>query len=258
MKTLSLASLVILLCTTQLYAKTLVVSDVDDTIKVTNVLNKADAVYNGLFSTRAFTGMSEVYNGLNNADTTIFYVSGSPEMIRSKVSKMLIVNKFPQKDNLILKSGRQDTFAYKFSNISKLINEQNPDEVILLGDDTEKDPEIFDAISKTFPSQIKSIHIRLIQNRKLPVNEKMNGFFSAAEVAGREFLNGKISEETVNQAAKVIATEKDERKLFIEDRYCPSEGRLEIEELKHKTTIQSIVTSLESVQEKTISVCMEK
>lgn len=257
MKNLLVLSTLFLLGLNSVSAKTLVVSDVDDTIKVTNVLNKISTVYNALFSTKAFVGMSTVYNGLNNPETKIVYVSGSPELVRGKINKLLTVNNFPQKENLILKPSKQDTFDYKFSVISKLINKENPDDVILLGDDTEKDPEIFDALSKTYPEKIKSMHIHLIRNRQLPNNDKMNGFFTSIEIAGRELLNGKITSDVMSNTAKLIVAEKSTSKIYINYRYCPKEGRNEVEELKQKVSNQSLIDSLESVQAKTKLVCTD-
>ena len=94
---------IMVLLSTQLVAKTLVISDVDDTIKMTAVLSgKTMMTFNGLVRKKAFAGMSELYQELNNQDSTIFYVSGSPKIIKSRVNEFLDENNFPQKNNLIL------------------------------------------------------------------------------------------------------------------------------------------------------------
>ena len=136
--------------TTQLAAaRTLIVSDVDDTIKMTGILNGNTTIaWNGLIRTKGFSGMSELYKELEIDDTVIFYVSGSPKIIKSRVSEFLEENEFPQQPNLMLKDWiTEDTVHYKTESIKTLIGRYNPDKVILIGDDTEHDPEIYDGVA---------------------------------------------------------------------------------------------------------------
>ncbi|MFA6237718.1 MAG: phosphatase domain-containing protein [Bacteriovorax sp.] len=248
--------LTLLLSLNSSYAKTLIVSDVDDTVKVTDVLNKRNMVYNALFSKAEFSGMSELYREMNLPETTLYYVSGSPKFLEEKVGEFLEFNKFPQKANLILKQGlKTHTYDYKVETITNLINKTNPDKVILIGDDTEFDPEVYETISKKFPSKVESIYIRAIQDRELPKLSNIRNFFSAAEVAGLEVLKGNLKVSSlVKVAASFIKREKGS-KIVIKERYCPSLGRTQIEELKQSLNEQSSIDSLEKTQQKIVDTC---
>lgn len=239
-----------------LYAKTLIVSDVDDTVKVTDVLNKANAVYNALFSKAEFSGMSALYRELNSSESLFYYVSGSPTFLENKITTFLEFNKFPQKENLVLKKGMNtSTYDYKLAAITKIINIENPDKVILIGDDTEYDPEVYETVSKNFPGKVESIYIRAIRDRELPKLEIMKNFFSAAEIAGFEILKGGLGSISLMKVATSFIRKDNESRIFITDRYCPADGRVQIEELKQSVRRQIDIATLELVQQKIISEC---
>lgn len=235
-------------------AKTLIVSDVDDTIKVTNVLNKKTIVYTGLISKKAFSGMSELYQSLNNSDTEIYYVSGSPKIIKVRVNEFLEENGFPQKNNLILKKGHVETYDYKVKAIRKLIKDLNPDKIILIGDDTEVDPEVYDTITKENPAKVESIYIRAIRNRELPSNAVMKNFFSAVEIAGFELLKGTLAVPDLSKVTKGFVDQTNCSEIVIKKRYCPKEGRAAIDELINLTD-EAATSDLVAAQEKIIKTC---
>jgi phosphatidate phosphatase APP1 len=246
-------SLSVLLFSKLGFAKTLVVSDIDDTIKVTDVLNKANAVKNGLFSKKAFSGMNELFNEFNNSDTIITYVSGSPTVIKEIVDNFLEDNHFPQKENLTLKKGKVSTYDYKLAVIRDQIAKMNPDKIILLGDDTEFDPEVYNTISKE--NKIESIYIRAVQNRKLPNNAKIINFISPVEIAANELLKGNLSGASLTKITNAFVKQAENSQIAIKNRYCPIEGRSQLEELKQKVSEQSAIDSLVLAQEKIIKAC---
>ena len=248
-------SLTFLLSLNITYAKTLVVSDVDDTIKVTNVLNTRMKIINGLFTKKSFSGMSELYQQLNSPDTTIYYVSGSPNIIRTRINSFLKFNNFPQSEKLILKQGSVATYDYKLKAIRDLIAQYNPNKIILVGDDTEFDPEVYHTLSAENVGKIEGIYIRSIKNRALPANDLIKSFFTPVEVAGFELLKDNFSVEGLNLVASSFIKQDHSSKLVIKGRYCPADGRDQVEELKHQVRDQSSIDSLERTQQKIIATC---
>lgn len=233
-------------------ARTLIVSDVDDTIKVTDVLSKPKMIINGLFSIKAFSGMSQLYQEFNKKDTLFYYVSGGPTIIGGLVKNFLMKNHFPQGQNLILKKGKISTYDHKLAAIRELIHKYNPDKIILIGDDSEMDPEVYDTLSKE--RVIESIYIRAIQNRILPTNDLIKNFFSSAEIAGHELMKANLNVESLIKVSDSFIQDNSS-KIFIKKRYCPTEGRAEIEELKHSISNQAAIDSLDLDQKKIIEIC---
>lgn len=234
-------------------AKTLIVSDVDDTIKVTDILGKkSQIVIHGLLSKNAFAGMSELYQQMATDDTEIYYVSGSPKVIRSRVNEFLEENGFPQRKNLILKNKMsEDTFKYKTDVIKGLIKKINPDKLILIGDDTELDPEIFNGIATEYPGLVESIYIHTVQNREFQGTR----FFSAVEIAGTEIEKGNLKAESLSAVVDGFINQANGSAISINKRYCPQTGTTLIEELKQKTSKEVHVSLLEQTQSKIISSC---
>ena len=249
-------SLLVLFSAQSLHAKTLIVSDVDDTIKMTGVLdNKLKVSFNGIFRTKAFSGMSELYNELSSEDITFHYVSGSPKFIRSRVENFLDENNFPAGELTLKDKIKDDTFEYKTNTIQNLINEQKPDKVILIGDDTEVDPEIYDGLSQANPGLVEAIYIHSVKNRKLPDNASMKGYFSSVEIAAAEIVKGNLKIASLKKIVHSFVNQSYRSGIALKNHYCPREGREEIQELKEKITDELGLALLDKAQEKIISSC---
>lgn len=257
MKSLFL-SFFVLLSVHAVSASTLIITDVDDTVKVTDVLNKKNAVYNALFSKAAFSGMSQLYRELDVGGNVFYYISGSPTYIEEKVSNFLDYNNFPQKNNLILKNGmKTPTYDYKVAAISKVIRASTADKIILIGDDTEFDPEVYQAVDQNFPGRVESIYIRAVQNRKLPDLLIMKNFFSAVEIAGNEVLADHLNSDSLLRITHSFVLKDNGSKISIKNRYCPVKGRKEIEELKQRLTELQDIEAMELAQRSIIYNCKE-
>lgn len=241
------------------YGRTLIVSDIDDTIKMSGILNsKVEITYHGLFTKKAFAGMSELYQELSNEETSINYVSGSPQLIRSRVESFLDHNDFPQAHNLILRRSLfDDTVVYKTIKIRELIKKHNPDKIIMIGDDTEHDPEIFQTIYEENADKVESIYIRAIQNRQMPNVPVIRNFFSAVELAGLEFINGRIDKKSFYAVVNGFLEQTKNTGIYLKKHYCPKEGREQLEEIKHEVNNQRMIDLLEQTQKKIIQVCQE-
>ena len=246
-----------LLLTHQAFSKTLIISDIDDTIKVTNVLSKTDSVINGIFSKKAFSGMSELYQVLNKDNNIIYYVSGAPAILKEVVGGFLEFNNFPQSNKLILKNDSLSTYEYKVMNIRNLILKLKPDNIILIGDDTQFDPEVYQTIFEENPTVVKSIYIRAIKNRKIPNNDLMKNFFSSVEITGFEMLNGTLTSENLAKVSMAFIKQALNSQVFIPGRYCPANGRMEIDELKQKVREQTSIDFLELTQQTIIATCQK-
>lgn len=236
-----------------LQAKTLIVSDLDDTIKVSDVLgSKAKNFYNALVKKTAFAGMSELYQELSNNETTIYYVSGSPKLIRSRVDNFLKDNKFPQRENLILKSKMSDdTFEYKTAAIRELIKKINPDKIIMIGDDGEYDPQVYNGIAQENPGVESAIYIRAISNRA----GVEKSFVAAVEIAGFEYLEGRLAGKSLVNVTRGFVTQSNHSAISIKDRYCPAEGSAGLEELIAKAPDQVTLGLFNMAQDKVKASC---
>ena len=143
------------------------VSDIDDTLKISHVLDPIDAMVRGLSSKEAFNGMSEALNALP-AGTRFIYLSGRNHLLSQNTLNFLNENHFPSGDLITHRSSDPDSLQeYKASKIREILASQS-DELILMGDDTQSDPEAFDEVIRQAPLRIKGAYIHQITGRPLP------------------------------------------------------------------------------------------
>ena len=150
-----------------------VISDIDDTIKVSGVLNKDELIERTFGKPfEDVEGMAKLYKQLEkNNDATFHYVSSSPWQLLPELQLFLSEKHFPL-GSFHLKSFRlkdrsalalfDDPIAYKTAIIESLLKSSPNRKFYLFGDSGEKDPEIYADIAKRFPEQISGIFIRLV------------------------------------------------------------------------------------------------
>ena len=161
-----------------------VISDIDDTIKVTEIPAGPEIVIRNTFlrNYKAAPEMAQKYGAWS--DASFHYVSGGPWQMYGPLSGFLIDGKdgFPEgsfhmksvQKNLFSKSSWKDltdlitnseqTFDHKVAQISLIMMRFPRRRFILVGDSGEKDPEVYRAIQAKFPEQVQEIWIRDIVN----------------------------------------------------------------------------------------------
>lgn len=154
-----------------------VVSDIDDTIKISNVLDKEALLANTfLRDFQAVPGMAEHYRRWEAAGAAFHYITGSPWQLYPSLSKFLDTSGFPRGSfdmrNFRLKdSSFLDFIAsaeeFKVETISTLLQRFPERRFILIGDSGEKDPEVYGAITRRFPNQVAAIYIRNISGETM-------------------------------------------------------------------------------------------
>jgi hypothetical protein len=157
-------------------AKTIVISDIDDTIKLSHILDKTDAFKNVFRTENVFLGMNTAYQLLKAQDESIefFYVSNGPKIGVGELHKEFLEGHvFPDKQNAYFRSigypdpqNPEETIwgldpEHKVKTISAIIESRKPDLVILVGDNGEQDPFTYDTIVKKFPNTkiLSQIHM---------------------------------------------------------------------------------------------------
>ncbi len=160
------------------------ISDIDDTFLVSysRVLRRKLYV---LFTKNAhtrkpFEGVANHYRLLaqswqkNNSYNPFFYVSGSEWNLYNLLEEFSLVNEFPK--GIFLLSSLKRIFQFwnfgrtnlmtKFARIVRVIEYFPKLKFVLLGDDSQKDPEIYLSVVTHFPENIFAVYIRCVGNVK--------------------------------------------------------------------------------------------
>jgi hypothetical protein len=179
-----------------------VISDIDDTVKVTNVPAGKKTVLRNVFlkEFQPAAGMKERYEKLvadagPGADICFHYVSGSPWQIFGLLHEFLIEEQqFPagtfHMKNLrknLFEAGALDsirafvlggdlaTLDQKIRQITTLMMHLPRRQFILVGDSGERDPEVYRALQRLFPTQVQRIIIRDVLGERLHGMERIFG-----------------------------------------------------------------------------------
>jgi hypothetical protein len=211
-----------------------VVSDIDDTIKITQVPAGKRTVLRNTFlkKFKAAEGMRERYlnfvSASDAADTSFHYVSGSPWQLYHPLTRFLFdQEQFPAgtvhmknlRKNLFDRGAIRDIMAFalggdlatleqKVRQITNLMIHLPRRRFILVGDSGEKDPEVYRAIQALFPTQVLQIYIRDVLGERLTGMERITGSDVAVALD-----TGKLQSEMESLIAKARADAADSPSL---------------------------------------------
>ena len=149
-----------------------VISDVDDTVVVSDVTHKAKLIYNTFFKNykeRKIVKEVEqkiktiLKNNKLQEETAMFFISGSPHQLNNNIKNFLDYHNF-QKHAVLTKiihgEGKDSlhaSIAYKYDKIVRLLKMYPRIKWVLFGDSGEKDAEIYLKVLKNYPQRIKEI-----------------------------------------------------------------------------------------------------
>lgn len=190
MKAFSL--LVISFFTIQIQAKTVVISDIDDTLKVTHVLSKLGSGFSFFDQYSHFSGMNTLFNSLqqNDPTTNFYYVSLAPQALMENVHLGFLRNlNFPV-TKLFTNPGIKQDPNLKQIAIRQILNSQQPDQVLFFGDNGQFDTEVYEQMKNEYPKIQFITYIREAYSKKAhltrstyPTKPGQIGFVTSAELA---------------------------------------------------------------------------
>lgn len=137
------------------------VSDIDDTIRVSQVLDRAQYVANAPLTENVFRGMPELFQILqaNYPRMPVIYLTNAEaNSMTASHTKFIGDNGFPE-GHLLLRRNPNDA-NHKIMRLREIIKATQPRVMILLGDNGESDSLVFDQLKKEFPQIIMLNYIR--------------------------------------------------------------------------------------------------
>lgn len=174
-----------------------VISDIDDTIKISNVLDKKELIKNTFVEPYQKTeGFPEYYKKLESQGAFFHYVSASPWQLYPSLKPFMSefypkgtvsLRNFRVKDSSLLDFLKPST-EYKINAITGIINRYPKHNFLLIGDSGEHDPEVYAEIYRKFPSNIKLIQIRKVEGSDL-TDERFKSTFKDVPVSKWQLIS---------------------------------------------------------------------
>ena len=147
-----------------------VISDIDDTVKITEVTDKTKLIRNTFFREfAAVDGMAPLYRKWAAQGAVFHFVSSSPWQLYEPLRELMNESGFPEAawhlkpfrvKDVSARSLFADPTEYKLTTIEKVLKAFPQRWFILVGDSGEKDPEIYGELARRHPEQIEAIYIR--------------------------------------------------------------------------------------------------
>lgn len=194
------------------------ISDIDDTFLVSHSANLRKRLYvlftRNARTRRPFEGVARHYQLLAHANTSIeapnafFYVSSSEWNLYDYIREFKNSYGIPEGVYLLsqmkqwyeLLNTGQTRHGGKFVRITRVLKEFPSQKVILLGDDTQQDAEIYHKIVDGFKDRILCVYLRHVGVRKNPEVER---HAEEMKKAGVEVCYFKKSEEAILHSRKM-------------------------------------------------------
>jgi phosphatidate phosphatase APP1 len=163
-----------------------VISDVDDTIKHSNVGRRADMLANTfLRDHQSIPGMSDLYRQWHSEDAVFHYVSSSPWQLFDCLVELCSEHGFPEgtfhlrsirlRDPTVLRLFIARRWG-KRRMIDAILKTFPQRRFLLVGDSGEKDPEIYGAMARKYPDRVERILIRNVSQRCLDADRLVKAF----------------------------------------------------------------------------------
>lgn len=157
-----------------------IISDIDDTIKVTDILDGKDAILTNTFFKTAVEvpHMNEVYRSWASEGAHVHYVSNSPWQVYPALSEFITNKQFPQGSVHLRAVSTQELIRgkpgkHKLEMIPKILQDFPHRKFILVGDSGEIDPEVYQQIYNQYPDQIIKIFIHDVTSQRARDADKL-------------------------------------------------------------------------------------
>jgi len=147
-----------------------VISDIDDTIKITGVGSRRAVTRNTFLRPfRAVPGMAELYQEWGRQGATIHYVSACPWQLFVPLRDFMdnagfpagpvVMREFRWKDRTVW-DFLDSPYDYKVQQLAEIIEQFPARRFILVGDSGQDDPEAFGELARRFPDCVMQVYIR--------------------------------------------------------------------------------------------------
>ncbi|KAI0272707.1 hypothetical protein BC834DRAFT_817656 [Gloeopeniophorella convolvens] len=159
-------------CVSMTYSPIRVISDIDDTVKLSGVVNGARTIFHNVFvkdlKESLIPGMGEWYNDMYHRGVRFHYVSNGPFELLPVINEFFQLAKLPSGSIRLRSYGTRSLFSgllsapgeRKREGVLEVLSSFSTCRFILIGDSGEQDLELYAAMARDHPDQVACIFIR--------------------------------------------------------------------------------------------------
>lgn len=205
------------------------ITDVDDTIKITHVNSTVNSIIHFLGEGKAFAGMSVLYTRLLQfqqktsplipANFKVY--SGAPSIVGATIKDFLSDFLFPVPQSISYRSLGESTYDFKLRELQALFTNYDVNKkgfVVLVGDDTEYDHLVYSKINSQFKLNAR-IYIHRVRNITLPAGEV--AYDTSLDIAALEAAEGRLSTQDFEAILPEFEYLTSNETVIVPEEYCP-------------------------------------
>lgn len=197
-----------------------VISDVDDTVKHTNIVSGMREAFRNAFvrdlNTLEITGVRQWYNAMTKMGCTLHYVSNAPYQLWPCIAAFIKIAGLPagtislKQYSGFLQGMFEPAAEKKRANVERILSDFPERKFLLIGDSGEQDLELYCDLARSprFSKQVLGIFIRDVSTSKTsalasPVGESGEEFFSKGQ--GDNIIDNPIGSSGLHTLPEVIS-----------------------------------------------------
>lgn len=234
----------IYISTTSVFAKTSIISTVEDTLQ----RSRGESIrefYHSLLVHKVFEGMDTF---LRNYPGDLYLVSEQYGPLAFSLDGLLEDAKLRPKE---LVTRAPFMFAseesYKLTQAKRIIDSSS-DSFILIGNDKGADQKVFKELRKAYGDRIQGAYLHVVDNKKLA--KGLIPFNTAFDIAVSEYTQGRMKKTDTKSIGKSINGVEKFHKVFPKNAHCPKNK----DQLKTKK-VKSFAPLIGSISRKTLEYC---
>ncbi len=191
-----------------------IISDLDDTIKITS----ASGDPRDYVGDKVYTGMPDFFKAAKAYSNSLYILSASPTFMAPLIKKALKKHGVEYKGLILRANIREEKFAYKVKKMKEILD-SNSDDFILVGDDLGQDPEAYAEIKRLYPSRILGTYIHAVNGRAISSDAVL--YWTSFDLFLREHVAGRMDGQDIELVAEKLTNAKDMRLIFPNKAQCP-------------------------------------
>lgn len=191
-----------------------IISDLDDTIKITS--GSGDP--RDYLGDKVYTGMPDFFKAAKAYSNSLYILSASPTLMGPLIKKALKKHGVEYKSLILRANIREEKFTYKVKKIKEIMD-ANSDDFILVGDDLGQDPEAYAEIKRLYPSRILGTYIHAVNGRAISSDAVL--YWTSFDLFLREHIAGRMDPKDIDLIATKLTTEINMDLIFPKKAQCP-------------------------------------
>ena len=202
-----------------------IISGFDDVLRQAENTGLIKAALKIFEPDKTFTGMPELYQEISRQEKEPHFVlvSAISHWFDGRIEKFLSETNYPPHKRYLRNWLTEWSISgFKISKIDEIIKGHSGREFIVIFDNSDPSLAMATELAQRYP-QIRKVYLRMVVEKKLP--QEATSFYSAFDIALREFEDKRLEAQVVERIAQIILGEKKREMLFPDYALCPNNYR---------------------------------